>query len=154
MIDYFSLGHPLAALRTRYALKARRRMFQLFLDAFHPSAATRVLDLGVTPDESLPESNFFEKLYPYREHLTVASIEDASAIEHNFPGVTFVRIAPGALPFADREFDIVFVPRCSSTWAAARPSARSSPKPCAWASRFFSPRRTVCSRSTSTPCCR
>lgn len=108
MIDYFSLGHPLTRLRSHYALRARRRMFELFIDAFHPSMDTRVLDLGVTPDESLPESNFFERLYPYRGNLTAASFEDAGAIEKSFPGVTFVRIPQRSLPFANREFDIVF----------------------------------------------
>lgn len=108
MIDYFSLGHPLAALRSHYALKARRLMFELFMEKLRPSAHTRVLDLGVTPDDSLPESNFFEQLYPYCENLTAASIEDAAAIEQRFPGVKFVRIASGILPFPDNHFDLVF----------------------------------------------
>ena len=108
MIDYFSLGHPLAGLRSHYALKARRRMFDIFIEAFRPTAQTRVLDLGVTPDDSLPESNFFEQLYPYPGNLTVASIEDASSLEDRFPGVRYVKIEGKALPFASGEFDVVF----------------------------------------------
>lgn len=108
MIDYFSLGHPLAALRSHYALRARKRMFELFMENLHPSASTRVLDLGITPDDSLPESNFFEQLYPYPHNLTAASIEDASAIEKRYPGVKFVRVCNGTLPFSEDHFDLVF----------------------------------------------
>lgn len=108
MIDYFSLGHPLAAIRSHYGLKARRRMFDLFMRHFSPTAGHRVLDLGVTPDDSLPESNFFERLYPFPERLTAASIEDAALIEQRFPGVTFVRIESEGLPFPDNHFDLLF----------------------------------------------
>lgn len=108
MIDYFSLGHPLAGLRSYYALKARRYMFDLFIHSFRPSSQTRVLDLGVTPDDSLPESNLFEQLYPYPDKLTVASIEDASSLEQRFPGVKYVRIERKTLPFVSGEFDVVF----------------------------------------------
>lgn len=107
-IDYFSLGHPLAALRSRYALGMRTRMFELFMEAFRPTAATRVLDLGVTPDVTLPESNFFEQLYPHPQNITAASIEDASVLEQRFPGVRFVRIGPQGLPFPDKHFDVLF----------------------------------------------
>jgi SAM-dependent methyltransferase len=107
-IDYFSLGHPLSRLRSHYALKARRRMFDLFMNAFQPSPADRVLDLGVTPDTSLPESNFFEQLYPYRDQLTAASIEDANGLEAQFPGVRFVRLDGQRLPFPDGHFDALF----------------------------------------------
>lgn len=107
-IDYFSLGHPLAALRSRYALGMRTRMFELFMEAFQPTETTRVLDLGATPDLSLPESNFFEQLYPHPHRITAASIEDASVLEQRFPGVRFVRIGPQGLPFPDRHFDLLF----------------------------------------------
>ena len=100
MIDYFSLGHPLTGLRSRYALKARKRMFDLFMTEVAPKPGDAVVDLGVTPDDSLPESNLFERLYPYPEKLTAVSIEDASSIERRFPGVTFVQVGAGTLPAA------------------------------------------------------
>jgi SAM-dependent methyltransferase len=67
-----------------------------------------VLDLGATPDASLPESNFFERLYPHRQNVTAASVEDASALEQRFPGVRFVRIGQQGLPFPDKHFDLLF----------------------------------------------
>ena len=107
-LDYFSLGHPLTRFRSHFALRARRRMFELFMQLMQPSHADRVLDLGVTPDTTLAESNLFEALYPHRTNLMAASIEDASALERHFPGLSCVRIQPGPLPFKDDEFDILF----------------------------------------------
>lgn len=107
-LDYFSLGHPLTRLRSHYALRARRRMMALFMEASSPSSTDSVLDLGVTPDTSLSESNFFEALYPYPERITAASIEDASNLEVSFPGVRFARLEGGPLPFADKQFDLLF----------------------------------------------
>lgn len=107
-IDYFSLGHPLASLNSHYAWRARERMLQRFLTLYQPGPTTRVLDLGVTPDLTLPESNHFEQRYPFPAALTAASIEDISLLRPRFPDVTLVRLAPGALPFADGSFDLVF----------------------------------------------
>jgi len=107
-LDYFSLGHPLSRLRSHFAVRARRRMIEMFHGALAPGPGDRVLDLGVTPDTSLPESNLFEAVYPWRERLTAASIEDAAHLEQVFPGVRFVRIGGGALPFRDDEFDVLF----------------------------------------------
>ncbi len=83
-------------------------MFDLFMAVMRPVPSSSILDLGVTPDRSLPESNFFEQVYPYPHGLTAASIEDASFLEQLRPGLRFVRIAPGPLPFAEDEFDVVF----------------------------------------------
>jgi len=56
----------------------------------------------------LPESNFFEKLYPFKESIVAAGIDDASYLEKVYPGIRFARISPGELPFEDDQFDIVF----------------------------------------------
>jgi hypothetical protein len=104
-IDYFSLGHPMSGLRSHYALRARRDMFDQFMAFARPNSNSLVLDLGVTPDVSLTESNVFERWYPYPAQLTAASIEDAGNIEVAFPGVRFIKLEPGAkLPFPDGYF--------------------------------------------------
>lgn len=107
-IDYFSLGHPLAGLRSHYAWRAREQMFQRFMHTLNPTEQTSVLDLGVTPDLSLKESNHFEQKYPWPSKLTAASIEPVEELAGRFPEIKFLQIKPGPLPFKDREFDMVF----------------------------------------------
>lgn len=107
-LDYFALGHPLQKLRSFFALRARRKMFALFMQSLHPQASDRILDIGVTPDITLPESNFFERFYPNRQNVTAVSIEDASIVESLFPGVRFTLVSRGRLPFPDNHFDFVF----------------------------------------------
>jgi len=106
-IDYFSLRHPLRRAASLVSYSARKKMFAHFVRAIDPSPKDRVVDVGVTPDRSLPESNFFEHLYPYKAQLTATSIEDATFLESTFPGLTFVQTVGTTLPFADNEFDIV-----------------------------------------------
>ena len=107
-IDYFSMGHPLSRLRSHFAWRARERMLQRFLTTLQAEAHSRVLDLGVTPDISLPESNHFEQRYPWPEQLTAASIEPVDGLAAHFPRIKFVQIAPGPLPFEDNAFDLCF----------------------------------------------
>lgn len=107
-IDYFSLGHPLTRFRSYFAFRARTRMFSLFMEVLSLGPESKVLDLGVTPDQSLPESNFFEALYPWKNRVVAASIEDARWLETAYPGLKFVHTRPGPLPFSDNEFDALF----------------------------------------------
>jgi hypothetical protein len=106
-IDYFSLGHPFRGLASKVSLQSRQKMFGIFMNLLKPSATTTVLDVGVTPDRSLAESNFFEELYPHKEMLTATSIEDASFLSELYPGLTFVQTGKSVLPFDDQSFDIV-----------------------------------------------
>lgn len=107
-IDYFSLGHPLAGLRSHYAWRAREQMFQRFMHTLRPTEQTSILDLGVTPDVSLPESNHFEQRYPWPEQITAVSIEPVEDLAKKFPLTKFLQIKNGPLPFKDQQFDIVF----------------------------------------------
>ena len=88
--------------------KARRKMFAHFMACVKPSANDYVLDVGVTPNNGLSGNNFFEKLYPYTQNITMCAPEDAAFLEQDFSGAKFVRNIPGKpLPFADKQFDIV-----------------------------------------------
>jgi SAM-dependent methyltransferase len=107
-IDYFSLDHPLRKLASKISFHVRRKIFASFMEILRPTARSRVLDVGVTPDRTLPESNFLESLYPYKDHLVVTSIEDASHLEQEYPGIRFVRTERMDLPFTDKSFNIVF----------------------------------------------
>jgi hypothetical protein len=100
VIDYFNSRSILRGFATRVALRARRRMYEHFVSLAGVKPDQRVLDLGVTPDTSLPDSNFLERWYPYRTQITMASLEDCAMLETFFPGTTFVRIKPAkAHPF-------------------------------------------------------
>jgi len=59
-IDYFSLDHPLRKLASKISFHVRRKIFASFMEILRPTARSRVLDVGVTPDRTLPESNFLE----------------------------------------------------------------------------------------------
>jgi len=107
-IDYFSKGHPLRGIASKVALRARLRMYDVFREVMPVDPALAVIDIGVTPDRDLSDSNFFEQQYPYKGQVTATSVEDASFLEAEHPGLTFVQTDGDSLPFADRTFDVAF----------------------------------------------
>jgi len=107
--DYFQVRNPLTRLKSKISLKARKKMYGLFIRMAMPTEESNILDIGVTPETSLPENNYFEKWYPWTHNIVMASVEDASNLTSMFKGAKFVRTMPNeALPFEDDEFDIVF----------------------------------------------
>ena len=78
------------------------------MEIMKPDFDSMILDVGVTPDQKLPESNFFEALYPYKNRIVATSIEDASFLEKKYPGITFIQTTDSRLPFSDQQFDCVF----------------------------------------------
>lgn len=107
-IDYVNQGHRFRSQITKWSLKARRACYNEFLIRCKPDATSTILDVGATPDVSLLDSNYLERWYPFKEKITATSIEDASAVETEFPGVRFVRTKGVSLPFEDATFDIAF----------------------------------------------
>lgn len=122
-IDYFSRRHPLRRQASKIGFRARKAMYEMFVEQLRPTEADRVVDIGVTPDEEMIDSNFFEQLYPWRERITATSVEDASNIEQRFPGVTFVQTEPGRLPFEDAAFELAF---CSAVVEHVGPENQKS----------------------------
>jgi SAM-dependent methyltransferase len=107
-IDYFSLNHPLRMLASRISFHVRLKIFSSFMEIMKPDLHALILDIGVTPDQKLPESNFFESLYPYKDRIVATSIENASFLEETYPGIAFIQTEKDRLPFKDQTFDIVF----------------------------------------------
>jgi hypothetical protein len=94
---------------SRVSFHVRRRMFQLFMEVMRPGPQTRVLDVGVTNDETQRESNYFEQMYPYPQNITCVGTEDGSHLAARYPGLQYRQVRAGdPLPFRDREFDVVF----------------------------------------------
>lgn len=107
-IDYFGKTSPLICLKTRQSLKARKAMFDVFMAKTGPTPTSKVIDIGVTPDRSLADSNAFEQFYPWKDRITATSFEDASFLEKQYPGLRFVCTDGRTLPFPDKEFDVAY----------------------------------------------
>ena len=93
---------------TSLSIKVRTDQFRLFKAQLKPTKEIKVLDIGVTSDEILKDSNMFEKLYDYPENITAATIEDEKKLKKLYPKTKTVKIYPNErLPFKNQEFDIV-----------------------------------------------
>ncbi|MCW3474995.1 class I SAM-dependent methyltransferase [Limobrevibacterium gyesilva] len=102
----YNLAAP-DSLSVRVATAVRGRMFDLFMQTLAPAPDETVLDLGVTSDQTYTSSNYFEALYPHKDRITAAGIDDAQFLEVMYPGVRFVHADALDLPFADGQFDLV-----------------------------------------------
>lgn len=91
-----------------FSLRVRQSQFEVFLKLLRPRRSDRLVDIGVSSAEVLPDINFFEKNYPYPECLTAVSIDKPLDFKKKYPKIKFVQIKPGEkLPFVDKSFDIV-----------------------------------------------
>ncbi len=104
--EYYANQPGIGGLLSTISFYARKKMFNSLMEKACPSSSTTVLDVGVTCDQR-KESNFFEKLYPYPHKLTAVGLEDASFLEQDYPGLTFVKTDGLRLPFPDKSFDLV-----------------------------------------------
>ena len=96
-------------LASRLSFHVRRQIFRRFMTAFAPSAATSILDVGVTSDTRQEESNYFERFYPYPSQVTAVGTEDGSHLAEQYHGLRYQSVEPGnSLPFSTNQFDIVF----------------------------------------------
>lgn len=102
----YNLASP-DSLSVRVAARVRARMFESFMREFSPGAEATVLDIGVTSDQSYASSNYLEALYPHKERITAAGIDDASFLEQRYPGLKFVFANALHLPFDDESFSYV-----------------------------------------------
>jgi SAM-dependent methyltransferase len=107
-IDYTNSQHRWRGVITRFNMVGRKKFYGAFMDEMAPDPGMSILDVGVTPDQSAADSNFFEKWYPHPERITATSIEDASHLAALHPGLTFVQTSGDGLPFEDDQFDIAF----------------------------------------------
>ena len=80
-------------------------MYDKFFAALAPESTQMILDVGVTCNESYALDNYLEALHPWKERITAVGIEDGSHLERLYPGLRFMRVGPGPLPFPDRSFD-------------------------------------------------
>lgn len=108
-IDYFAYDNKLISVKTFFSLKARKKMFDLFMKIVQPTKDDEILDLGATPDVKLADSNIFDKMYPYKNKITVCSIEDCTNIVNELGLKNFCfNEAKKPLPFKDKQFKACF----------------------------------------------
>lgn len=95
-------------LLSNLSIVVRTDQYRIFQRLCKPGTAKKVLDLGVTSDETLKDSNIFERLFLNHKKLTAATIENPSKIKKLYPKIKVVKVAPyKKLPFKDKQFDIV-----------------------------------------------
>lgn len=104
--DQYNLATP-DSLAVKTGLRVREHMFQSFMSALQPAPAETVLDIGVTTDQDYSVSNYFERLYPYKDRITASGLGDASFLEQQYPGLQYVWANALDLPFPDGSFDLV-----------------------------------------------
>jgi hypothetical protein len=104
--DQYNLALP-NSLATRIGGRVREQMFNLFMEHFDAKPHETVLDIGVTSDVLYDVSNYFERLYPFKNRIVAMGLDDASFLEAVYPGVKFVRANALDVPFADDSFDLV-----------------------------------------------
>lgn len=102
----YNLARP-DSLSIRIATKVRHDIFRMLSREFDFASTDLVLDLGVTSDQSYTSSNYFEMLYPYKDRIVAAGIDDARFLEELYPGLRFVHADALDLPFEDGAFDYV-----------------------------------------------
>ena len=99
---------PVKHLLSSLSVRVRTDQFSIFMDIIKPTPKTKILDVGVTSDETLKDSNMFEKLYPYPNRLILATIENDQKLKKLYPKSTIKKITPRKkLPFNNQEFDVV-----------------------------------------------
>lgn len=95
-------------LLSNLSIKTRREQYDLFWELLKPKKTDRVVDVGVSSVEELPDTNYFEKIYPNPEKLTAISIDDPLDFRKRYPLTKYKQIMQGKrLPFPSKSFDIV-----------------------------------------------
>jgi len=87
-------------------IKARSRIYSDFIDRMQPTAASSIIDVGVS-DTISTGANLIERYYPRLDNLTACGLDECSGFKAAYPTVRYQRIdAHARLPFRDHEFDI------------------------------------------------
>jgi len=90
------------------SVTVRTDQFEFLKSKFKISPKSKVLDVGISPNEELPDTNIFERIYPYPSNLTAVSVEDCHILKKKYPKIKILKIKPNVkLPFQDKEFDLV-----------------------------------------------
>lgn len=99
---------PVKHFLSHVSLKVRSDQLNIMCSTLKPNKETTILDVGLSPNEKLVDTNYFEKNYPYPNKITAASVENCSNLVKKYPKIKIVKIKPNhKLPFKDNQFDLV-----------------------------------------------
>lgn len=102
---YYQVAKP-ASLAERMTVIARDSIYRDFMLLTRPTAASTILDVGVS-DVVGEAANVLERKYPHLDQVTAVGLGTAHQFKAEFPQVAYRQIVPGEpLPFADHSFDI------------------------------------------------
>jgi Methyltransferase domain len=91
----------------RLGARSREAKWRLYCRSFPPRPGERVLDVGASAQDDLPNENYFLRRYPRPEQLTAVGVSDLGELGDRYPQVRFERADGRALPFDDGAFDVV-----------------------------------------------
>lgn len=87
-LDYFGRGHWLNPIQERLSLRARRRMFDFWLEFRGVAAGSRLLDVGATPDcERLDSNCMIPWFLNAQMQVSLYSPEPLEGLKNVFPSV-------------------------------------------------------------------
>jgi hypothetical protein len=112
MSEYHQYLPSPTSLAGQIAAAARRNMFRIFIDELVPARSDTILDVGVTSNRTSTLDNYLEILYPFKEQITAAGLEDATHLEASHPGLTFVQLSAGPLPVRGQKLRFRSFERC------------------------------------------
>ena len=95
------------SLPVRIAARARRKMYDRFLDGVRPRSGESILDVGVTSERQYEASNYLEAWHLDKTCITAVGLDDAGFLKTMYPGLLFCRANGVQLPFRTAAFDIV-----------------------------------------------
>lgn len=96
------------ALAYKISARSRKAKHAFFLEKIRPLAQETLLDVGVNAKEYSDTDNYLERFYQHPKNITAVSLDDVSALQKEYPRVTFVQADGTNLPFTDNQFDIAF----------------------------------------------
>lgn len=82
------------------------KKFNQLLTFLEPTAADKILEVGIADKEYSSIDNFLIKYYPYKRNISALGLGNLSEFRKNYPDIPVVSYDGSVFPFGDKEFDI------------------------------------------------
>jgi SAM-dependent methyltransferase len=88
--------------------RSRAKKHAFFLSSLSPKPEDTILDVGANAEEYSDTDNYLEKHYSHKEHITVVTLDDPTALRNLYPEITVMQGDGTNLPFDDNQFTIAY----------------------------------------------